>query len=101
MRRLLIRLLVLDSRGQSWLTSMILGGLMSNKLVRNEQRKLTGTFVNGVGIAVFAIGGLSQLATMLTKGAIDATVTVFVLVCVAAALGLHSLARSTLRGLEE
>lgn len=72
-----------------------------NKVVRNEQRKLTASFINGIALAAMAVGGLAQVATFVQVGQIASGATVFALVCVTAAGGLHLVARMSLRGLEE
>lgn len=72
-----------------------------NKSVRNERRKLTATFVNGVAIATVAVGGLTQIAAMAQVGSVTPTSTVFVVICVVAAPILHLMARMSLGGMEE
>ena len=72
-----------------------------NKAVRNERRKLTATFVNGLAVAVFAIGGLTQVASMVQTGSVSQGATLFVPICVIAAVALHLVARASLGGMEE
>ena len=74
---------------------------MSNKLVRNEQTKLTATFMNGAAIAVLGVGGLAPLAAIVQSEQISPGVMLFVFGCILASMGLHLLARLTLGGLEE
>lgn len=38
-------------------------------LVRNERAKLSATYVNGLAIATFAVGGLAPLVTLLSASA--------------------------------
>ena len=77
------------------------GGGMSNKLVRNEQRKLTATFVNGVAIAILGVGGFAPLAATAMSGPLSPIVALLVLGCASASIGLHLLVRLYLQGLEE
>ena len=72
-----------------------------SKLVRNEQRKLTATFANGVAIAAVAIGGFAQAAAMVQNGIASWASIFFGVVCFAAAFGLHLLGRRYLEALEE
>ncbi|WP_328765806.1 amino acid transporter [Devosia aurantiaca] len=74
---------------------------MSNKLVRNEQRKLTATYLNGVGMAVLGVGGFAPVVSMTLSGPTSSIVPVLVFGCILASSGLHLLARQTLGGLEE
>ncbi len=74
---------------------------MSNKTVRNEQRKLTAGFVNGIALAAIAVGGFAQVATFAQGGQMTGSATIFALVCIAAAASLHFVARTALKGLEE
>jgi hypothetical protein len=70
-------------------------------LVHNEQVKLTATYLNGLAIAIFAVGGLAPVVGVVsgtaqtTAGGI-ATVTT---VCVFVSAGLHLAGRGILRGL--
>ena len=70
-------------------------------LIRNEQTKLTATYLNGIGIAVFAVGGLAPVFSSLYG---DDGVSNFLLamsvVCFCASVGLHWLARIILGRLE-
>ena len=72
-----------------------------NKLVRNEQRKLTATFINGVAIAILGVGVLAQAASMVQTTVVELRVTAFVLICIPAALALHLAGRAVLKGMEE
>jgi hypothetical protein len=64
-----------------------------NKLVRNEQRKLTTTYLNGVGMAVFGVGGFAPVVSMTLSGPTSPIVPVLVVGCIVASIGLHLLAR--------
>lgn len=70
-------------------------------LIRNEQTKLTATFLNGLAVALFAVGGLAPLFSAIygTSGG-GWRVIVGAVSCFAAALALHLAARTVLRRLE-
>lgn len=70
-------------------------------LVRNEQAKLTANYLNGVAIALFAVGGLAQVLSLL-NGDRGPTPLMFVGIgiCIVASTALHFIARRILRGLE-
>jgi hypothetical protein len=74
-------------------------------LVHNEQAKLTATYVNGLAIAVFAVGGLAPLFSILYSDRPAATpfwsVVAISLVCFVASGGLHYTARRFLKGMRE
>ncbi|MGA1801291.1 hypothetical protein [Rhizobium sp. HT1-10] len=59
-------------------------------LIHNERIKLLATFLNSVGVAVFAVGGLSPLFAMLS-GADQVKPSVMVIsgICFFTAFGLH------------
>lgn len=71
-----------------------------SKTIANERVKLTATFLNGVAIAMIAVGGLAPFTSItiggapLTVRAAVAILLVFVIAC-----GLHLLARRFLRSL--
>lgn len=70
-------------------------------LIHNEQTKLTSTFLNGMGVAPFAVGGLAPSLGM-ANGTVPRSLLTFALVfyCFAAALALHLMARRLLRNLK-
>lgn len=69
--------------------------------IRNEQLKLSATFLNGAGIAVFAVGGISPLVSVFYTGSSASTdLWLVVTVCTLAAGVLHFMARAILGGLE-
>jgi sulfite exporter TauE/SafE len=72
-------------------------------LVRNEQAKLTATYLNGIAIAVAAVGGIApwipHLAQESTSGA--RRLAVIAVGCVLLSVGLHFLARTILTKLTE
>lgn len=67
-------------------------------LIRNEQTKLTATFLNGLAIALFAVGGLAPSLGM-ASGSVPASLLVIFLMgyCLIASLALHLIARRFLR----
>ena len=72
-------------------------------LVHNEQTKLTATYLNGVAIALFAVGGLAPIVAALSLSMPPAPLPVALvlsLVCNGASVILHSLARRALNGLK-
>jgi hypothetical protein len=74
---------------------------VTNKLVRNEQRKLTATYLNGIAIGVFGIGGFTPIIA-LAQGANPSLASFMVVIaCFMGSVGLHYLARRTIGGLEE
>ena len=72
------------------------------KAARNERRKLTATFINGLGIAILAIGFFTP-AFQFFGGLANPNLSqlVIVVVCILLAFALHLLARYQLRGIEE
>lgn len=74
---------------------------MSNKLVRNEQRKLSGTYFNGAAIAAIGVGGFAPVVAMAMSGPLTPIILLLVLGCTGASIGLHLLAKLSLEGLEE
>lgn len=70
-------------------------------LIRNEQTKLTATFLNGLGVAVFAVGAFAPLVSGLLSGGGPSWFTLaLAILCVLAAGGLHWMGRAILRGLQ-
>lgn len=70
-------------------------------LVRNEQAKLTATYLNGLAIAIFAVGALAPLVAYIS-GSIPVgagAVSALTLSCAATSLILHLLARRSLQAL--
>ncbi|MCX5495182.1 amino acid transporter [Kaistia dalseonensis] len=76
-----------------------------NKLVQNEQRKLTASFLNGIAIALFAVGGLAQILSAFyatNPGHPDRLIVVSIsLIFIGVSAGAHQLARRVLKGLIE
>lgn len=69
-------------------------------LVGNEQARLTANYLNGVAVAVFAVGGLGSLIPALSS---DGGLTVFPMIvsaiCFVLSFTLHWVARHVLRRL--
>lgn len=60
------------------------------KLVNNERLKLLATFVNGIGVATFAVGGLAPFMSGLSgSDGLTRGVALTSLVCFLAAFVLH------------
>lgn len=75
---------------------------MNAALIRNERTKLTATFINGIAIAVFAVGGLTQTIKALdTSTAITYGTLALTFGCFLGAFVLHMIARAILGRLEE
>jgi hypothetical protein len=74
-------------------------------LIHNEQAKPTATYVNGLAIAVFAVGGLAPLFSVLYSDRPASipflSIVGISLVCFAASGGLHYAARRFLKGMRE
>jgi hypothetical protein len=70
--------------------------------VHNEQTKLLATFLNGLGIALFAVGGLAPLSSVIyANRAPDWRQVLGVLICFFGAFALHYLARNVLTRLKQ
>lgn len=83
---------------------------MSNKTARNEQRKLSATYLNNTGVAVFAAGAFSPLASFVVNPpmftwtgvpTLPLTTVFFTLGCFAGSLALHLAGRWLLGRCEE
>lgn len=70
-------------------------------LIENEQTKLTATYLNGVAIAIFAIGALAPIISLSDRGLQGWTLgqTAVILICLIISLILHLGARRSLREL--
>ena len=72
------------------------------KLVDNEQRKLSATYLNGIAIALITVGVLAPLVAMLTGALSNPFIGLSLAAgCIALSVALHLGARWTLRELEE
>ena len=69
-------------------------------LIRNEQTKLTATYLNGIATALFGIGGLAPtLAYVFGSISGRPLLAIAAIVCVVISVCLHVVARRILRGL--
>lgn len=69
-------------------------------LVHNERTKLTATYINGVAIAVFAVGSFAPaIASLNNTSSLLSVGNLVVVICLGASGALHFLARRTLKGL--
>ena len=67
-------------------------------LIHNERIKLLATFLNGIAIAIFAVGGLAPVfSTLYGTGTLDPFVTLNGAICLLAACLLHYLGSSVLK----
>ena len=72
-------------------------------LVDNEKAKLSATYLNGLAIAVMAVGGFAPLVSFPFSGdgrSLWTTVMV-VVICIVISIALHLIARRVLAGLKE
>jgi hypothetical protein len=72
-------------------------------LVRNEQAKLSATYLNGIALAVAAVGGIAPWITLLAldSGTGVARLAVISVICFSLSGGLHYVARKILTKLRE
>lgn len=68
-------------------------------LVRNERAKLTATYVNGVAIAVLAVGGLAPVFAVRPSGTPSLSVLASSILCFCVSAALHWAARRFLKEL--
>lgn len=72
-----------------------------NKAVRNERRKISATYVNGVAIALVAVGGFAPAASLIQTGQMSFVSSSLITICVLISGALHLVARRLLRSMEE
>lgn len=69
--------------------------------VHNERQKITATYVNGLGFALFAVGGVAPIIGSLNHlGPVGIGSIVVPAVCFASSGALHWFARRVLGGLK-
>ena len=75
-------------------------------LIANERVKLSATYLNGLAIAVFAVGGLAPLVGTVSRDPVAAplppvqwNVAAIIVLCLSVSGGLHQFARLKLREL--
>lgn len=72
----------------------------ARKLVANERLKLSATYLNGLAVAVFAVGGFAPfISATLADNPRFPPVLLLMVVCWIASGVLHSVARRSLKGL--
>jgi hypothetical protein len=72
-------------------------------LIHNERTKLTATYLNGMAIAIFAVGGLAPAFSSLyaeTARGRTSTLVALGLICFLGSVALHLIARRLLKGLK-
>lgn len=70
-------------------------------LIENEQTKLTAAYLNGIAIAVLAVGGLAPIVASFAPDKDPETATFIIyLICVLISAALHWAARIILKGLK-
>lgn len=70
-------------------------------LVRNEQAKLTATYLNNLAVALAAVGGITPMVSgVLAAGGPTRFDLATGLICILGSGALHFMARGVLRGLE-
>lgn len=76
----------------------------ARKLVANERRKLSATYLNGVAVAVFAVGGFAPFISTVLASSTGAQNPFLVLgvmgICWIVSGAIHSAARASLKGLQ-
>lgn len=73
-------------------------------LVTNEQAKLTATYINGLAIALFALGIFAPIfSNLYSEAEMQRGRYVFIgaIVCFLTSIALHIVARRSLRGLRQ
>jgi Na+/melibiose symporter-like transporter len=69
-------------------------------LVYNERTKLSATYLNGITIAVMAVGGLGPVISVLNGGSTPALgIAAISVICLMGSVALHFLARRLLGSL--
>jgi hypothetical protein len=72
-----------------------------NKAARNEQKKLSATFLNGIAVALFAIGVFGPVFSVAQSGGVGLVTTILAPGCGLVGYALHLLGRRVLEGIEE
>jgi hypothetical protein len=78
-------------------------GKFSLSLIQNEQAKLTATYLNGIGIALAAVGGIATWVTFLLQSSTSGVLLVAGIstVCICLSVALHFVARNVLTRMRE
>ncbi len=72
-----------------------------NKAARNEQLKLSATFLNGVAVALFAIGVFGPMFSYAQSGQVPLITALLAPGCGLVGFALHLFGRRLLEGIEE
>jgi hypothetical protein len=72
-----------------------------NKAVRNERLKISATYVNGIAIAVMAIGCFAPVISVAQSGQVALGPFGLAAICFTGSVILHWVARMLLGGMEE
>ena len=72
-----------------------------NKAARNEQLKLSATFLNGIAVALFAIGVFGPIFSFAQSGVVSLAMTLLAPGCGFVGFALHLFGRRLLEGIEE
>jgi hypothetical protein len=72
-------------------------------LIRNEQAKLSATYLNGIAIALAAVGGIATWVSYLLQASPSSVLLVAAIsvLCICLSASLHWIARKVLTGLRE
>lgn len=71
------------------------------QIVRNERTKARATYLNGLAVAVLAVGGLAPIASAVASAHPPSpAASLLVVVCLGASFALHSWAITVLKDLE-
>ncbi len=70
-------------------------------LIHNERTKLTATYLNGIAIALFAVGAIAPIVSVLNNGAQGGwPIALLAIICIAVSAALHLMARKILGRLQ-
>lgn len=70
-------------------------------LMQNERTKLSATYLNGIAIAIIAVGGFAPLVARVSMGeAPSLSVAILCVTCILISATLHYAARYVLKGLQ-
>lgn len=69
-------------------------------LIHNERTKLTATYLNGIAVAIFAVGGFAPLVGWFNSGSGPGRpVIALSVICILVSAGIHLAGRFLLKGL--
>jgi len=71
-------------------------------MIDNERTKLTATYLNGVAIAVLAVGGFAPVVNVTNvQSTVTGPVMLSAAICLFISAALHLIARTILKGLKQ